>query len=52
MSSDFFQSELTWALAMPAETEGKTSPVFYAKLLASTMLLCSYVQRKNCKDMQ
>ena len=52
MSSDFFQSELTWALAMPAETEGKTSPVFYAKLLASTLLLDTRLQCKTVKDMQ
>jgi hypothetical protein len=51
MPPDFFQSELTWALAMPcsAETEGKTSPVFYAKLLASAVLLGSCVQRKTVR---
>ena len=48
------QSELTWALehACSAETEGKSSPVFYAKLLASTLLLDTRVQRKSRKDMQ
>lgn len=38
--------------ACSTETEGKSSPVFYAKLLASTLLLDTDVQRKNRKDMQ
>jgi hypothetical protein len=48
------KSELTWALdnACSAETEGKSSPVFYAKLLASTLLLDTRLQRKTVKDMQ
>ena len=33
--------------ACSAETEGKSSPVFYAKLLASTLLLDTRVQRKK-----
>jgi hypothetical protein len=35
--------------ACSAETEGKTSPVFYAKLLASAVLLGSCVQRKTVR---
>jgi hypothetical protein len=40
---------------MPAavqKTEGKSSPVFYAKLLAWTLLPDTRAQRKTGKDVQ
>ena len=50
MSSDFFQSELTWALAIACR-DGRAKLLLFSmrNCWCRRLLLCSYVQRKTRK---